>query len=200
MPLKQKRVKKQNQPDWMNDEIMKSIRSRDNLLKRARISNIPVDWAAYKHARCEVTNMTKHSKRKFIQESMDENQGNLKGIWKVLKSLSGNKNNAVTIKELKINDTIITEKGKIAEAMNDAFINVVSKITQSIQIDIEYDGEKVFNFVTQRIGTNEFEIPFITSTQVLAAMKDISINKSTGCDGLSARVLKLAAPVLAGPF
>ena len=82
MPLKQKRVKKRNQSDWMNDEIMKSIRSRDNLLKRARISNIPVDWAAYKHVRCKVTNMIKHSKRKFIQESMDENQGNPKGIWK----------------------------------------------------------------------------------------------------------------------
>ena len=76
----------------MNDKIMKSIRSRDNLLKRARISNIPVDWAACKHARCKVTDMIKHSKRKFIQESIDENQGNPKGIWKVLKSLSGNKN------------------------------------------------------------------------------------------------------------
>ena len=101
MPLKQKRVKNQNQPDWMNDEIIKSIKSRDNLLKRACISNIAVDWAANKHARCKVTNMIKHSKRKFIQQSMEENQGNPTGIWKVLKSSSGNKNNAVTIKELK---------------------------------------------------------------------------------------------------
>ena len=36
----------------------------------------------------------------------------------------------------------------ITEAMNNAFINIVSKITQSKQIDIEYDGEKLFNFVT----------------------------------------------------
>ena len=44
MPLNHKRVKKQNQPAWMSDEIMNSIRNRDNLLKKARKSNIPADW------------------------------------------------------------------------------------------------------------------------------------------------------------
>ena len=51
MPLNHKRVKKQNKPAWMSDEIMNSIRNRDNLLKKARKSNIPADWALYKHAR-----------------------------------------------------------------------------------------------------------------------------------------------------
>ena len=43
MPLNHKRVKKKNQPAWMSDEIMNSIRNRDNLLKKARKSNIPAD-------------------------------------------------------------------------------------------------------------------------------------------------------------
>ena len=41
---------------------------------------------------------------------------------------------------------IITVKAKIAEAINNAFINIVSKITQTKQIDMEYDRGKAFQF------------------------------------------------------
>lgn len=70
MPLNHKRVKKQNQPTWMSDEIMNSIQNRDNLLVKARKSNIPADWTIYKHARRKTTNLIKFSKRQFIQESI----------------------------------------------------------------------------------------------------------------------------------
>ncbi|CAB4017534.1 Hypothetical predicted protein, partial [Paramuricea clavata] len=200
MPLNHKRVKKQNQPAWMSDEIMNSIRNRDNLLKKARKSNIPADWALYKHARCKTTNMIKFSKRQFIQESIENNQGNPKGIWKVLKSLSGKKSNPITIDELKVNDAVVKDKAEIAEAMNDAFINIASRISQGNQNNAEFDGEKLVDFVKLKIGKDCFEIPPITSTQVLAALNSMSTNKSTGCDGLSARILKLAAPVLTQPF
>ncbi|CAB4039687.1 Hypothetical predicted protein [Paramuricea clavata] len=200
MPLNHKRVKKQNQPAWMSDEIMNSIRNRDNLLKKARKSNIPADWALYKHARCKTTNMIKFSKRQFIQESIENNQGNPKGIWKVLKSLSGKKNNPITIDELKVNDAVVKDKAEIAEAMNDAFINIASRISQGNQNNAEFDGEKLVDFVKLKIGKDCFEIPPITSTQVLAALNSMPTNKSTGCDGLSARILKLAAPVLSQPF
>ena len=200
MPLNHKRVKKQNQPAWMSDEIMNSIRNRDNVLKKARKSNILADWALYKHARCKTTNMIKFSKRQFIQESIENNQGNPKGIWKVLKSLSGKKNNPITIDELKVNDAVVKDKAEIVEAMNDAFINIASRISQGNQNNAEFDGEKLVDFVKPKIGKDCFEIPPITTTQVLAALNSMPTNKSTGCDGLSARVLKLAAPVLTQPF
>ena len=142
MPLNHKRVKKQKQPAWMSHEIMNSIRNRDNLLKIARKSNIPADWALYKHARCKTTNTITFSKRQFIQESIENNQGNPKGIWKVLKSLSGKKNNPITIDELKINDAVVKDNDEIDEAMNDAFINIAFRISQGNQNNAEFDGEK----------------------------------------------------------
>ena len=147
MPLNHKRVKKQNQPAWMNDEIINSIRNRDNLLKRARKSNIPADWALYKHARCKTTNMIQFSKRQFIQESIENSQGNPKGIWNILKLLSGKKNNPITIDELKINDAVVKDKAEIVEAMNDAFINIASRISQCNRNNAEFDGGKLVDFV-----------------------------------------------------
>lgn len=54
----------------------------------ARKSNSPDDWAKYKGTKCYVTNLIKKSKRRYVQESIDENKGNPKGIWKALKSLT----------------------------------------------------------------------------------------------------------------
>ena len=55
-----------NQPPWMNDEILKSIRERDNLLKRARRSNFSTDWSLYVRAKCNTSNLIKHAKRCFF--------------------------------------------------------------------------------------------------------------------------------------
>lgn len=54
----------------------------------ARKSNSPDDWAKYKGTKCYVTNLIKKSKRRYVQESINENKGNPKGIWKALKSLT----------------------------------------------------------------------------------------------------------------
>ena len=85
--------------------------------------------------------MIKFSKRQFIQESIENDQGNPKGIWKVPKSLSGRKNNPITIDELKINDAVVKDKAEIVEAMNDAFITIVSRISQGNQNNAKFDGK-----------------------------------------------------------
>ncbi len=86
--LKQKRVKKLKQPDWMNDRIVNAIKQRDNELKRARKTNNSDDWSKYKRTKCFVTNLIRKSKRVYFQESIENNKGNPKGIWKALKSLT----------------------------------------------------------------------------------------------------------------
>ena len=50
LPLKQKRVKRRNQPKWFNVNILKEISTRDNSLKKARKSNLERDWDQYKRA------------------------------------------------------------------------------------------------------------------------------------------------------
>ena len=61
--LKQKRVKKPKQPDWMNDRVVNAINQRDNELKRARKTNNSDDWSKYKRTKCFVTNLIRKAKR-----------------------------------------------------------------------------------------------------------------------------------------
>jgi len=54
--FKTKRVKKLNQPFWMTKEVLHSTKTRDKLLKKARISNLQEDWTRYTHAKVQTTN------------------------------------------------------------------------------------------------------------------------------------------------
>ena len=59
LPWKKRRVKRQNQLPWMNEEIMEWIRQRDNLLKIARRTNLSIDWSLYTRAKCKTSNSLK---------------------------------------------------------------------------------------------------------------------------------------------
>ena len=86
--------------------------------------------------------------------------------------------------------------------MNDAFINIASQITPDSQrvADIDFDDVALYEFVRSKSGNQSFEIPPITEAQMLDLIKKIPSSKAIGCDGLSAKVLKLAASVLVHPL
>ena len=46
-PFVEKRVKGKNCP-WLNQNVRKSMKERDKLLRKARKSKTPADWTAYK--------------------------------------------------------------------------------------------------------------------------------------------------------
>ena len=88
IPKKQKRVKKTKQLAWINEDIVSAIKKRDRELKIAFKTNCPNDWSKYKRMKCYVTNLVRKSKRMYFQQSIDDNKGNPKEIWKALKSLT----------------------------------------------------------------------------------------------------------------
>ena len=177
----------------MNDEIMELIRQRDNLLKTARRTNLSIYWSLYTRAKCKTSNLIKYAKRCFFQETIDKNKGNPKGIWRALKTLSGVKKDPISIRQLITENGAVTDKQEIAKNMNDAFINIASQITSDSQrvADLDFDDVALYEFVKSKSGNQSFEIPPITEAQMLDLIKKIPSSKAIGCDGLSAKVLKL---------
>jgi len=86
--------------------------------------------------------------------------------------------------------------------MNDAFINNAAQITPDSQrvADLDFDDVALYEFVKAKSGKQSFEIPPITEALMLDLIKKILSSMAIGCDGLSAKVLKLAASVLVHPF
>ena len=202
LPWKNRRAKRQNQPPWMDDEIMKLIRQRDNLLETARRTNLSIDWSLYTRAKCKTSHSIKYAKRCFFQDTIDKNKGNLKGIWRALKTLSRVKKHQISIRQLIMENGAVTHRQEIAENMNDVFINIASQITPDSQrvADLDFDDVALYEFVRSKSGNQSFEIPPITEAQMLDLIKKIPSSKAIGCDGLSVKVLKLVASVLVHPL
>ena len=186
----------------MNDEILKLIPERDGLLETAHCTNLSMDWSLQTFAKCKTSNLIKHAKRCFFQETIDKNKGNPRGIWKALKILSGLKKDQFTIRQLITEHGAISDKQEIAEYMNDTFINTASQIIPGSQYigDLDLDDVALHEFVKSKSGNHSFTIPPITEAQVLDLINKIPSSKAIGCDGLSVKVSKVATSVLTNPL
>ena len=202
IPSKQKRVKNIKQPAWINDVIVSAINKRDNELKKARKSNLQDDWLKYKGTKCFVTNLIKKSKRMYVQESIDENKGNPKGIWKALKSLTkSQKSNRIT--ELKRDDnTVETDAIAMSNMLNDFFVNFFQQSNVTAAQTNKFDTTKIEEYVSSKIGNliTQFNIPVITVEETKKQIDKLSPSKATGPDGISVKVLKPISPVFAEPL
>ena len=67
---KRKEWKKRNQPNWITTEINEAMKKRDKLLKKARISESPVDWATFKRAKNEVCKLIRSAKEQYFKNNL----------------------------------------------------------------------------------------------------------------------------------
>ena len=88
LPLKQKRIKRKVQPKWFNAEILKGIKARDKLLKKARKSQAEGHWNAFKQAKNGVTHLIKITKQSYFRDKFNENKNNSRKLWNLIKCLS----------------------------------------------------------------------------------------------------------------
>ena len=78
-PFKKHRIKQTtcNLP-WLESEILKLIRERDCLKKRAGKTGIETDWKTYKKIKNYVTNQLRLKKSKVIHDEIQKSKGAVK--------------------------------------------------------------------------------------------------------------------------
>ena len=84
---------------------------------------------------------------------------------------------------------------------NDYFVNIVSELGASFTTT-EEDTSKLESFVSSKLENyiTQFNIPNITVEDTLRLIENLPSGKATGPDDISARVLKLVAPVFCYPL
>jgi len=116
VPLKQHRVKRQNQPNWLTPEIIDVMKVRDRLKYLG-------DEAQYKSARNIVTNLIKVSKKKHYEKLIDNSKQNPTNVWKIFKEFGcgKGKNKSTNIFTIKTNDKSFDNSKDIANEFNHFF-------------------------------------------------------------------------------
>ena len=93
------------------------------------------------------------------------------------------------VRQLNENGELVTESRSIAEIFNSFFVSQTQRFLSSIKST--FCNESLLNSLKIKI---KFEIPHISPKRVLQMLNSMPAIKATGADGLSPKLLKIAAP------
>lgn len=189
VPIKEKRVSREKQPHWMTDDILKLMKQRDNLLKKARKRNDYSSWKSYRAARNSTVNKIKSAKRKYFLKTFKDNKGDPKTVWKLIKSLGGNVSQRQPI-SLSLGNKQTTDHSTMADLFNTHFTTVTNTKSSLRTADV-VDLTKVKESVSSKLCNEKFFIPPITDDKVMQYIQKIPSNKAVGIDGISIKLLKI---------
>ena len=92
----------------------------------------------------------------------------------------------------------ITDSHSIAAKFNEYFTSIAQLLDDTDTDSNDLNDDKLQEFVNNKVPCDtQFNIPFITTEQVLSFIRILDPSKATGLDGPGPRVIKLAANIIA---
>ena len=165
---------------WITEELHRLILEKRRLFKRARVSGTETAWKQFKLVRNKVRNLSKRAYSDFVTD-LFKKRDNQKTFWSFVKS---KRKSSQSTDSYFINGENISDPSRIAYEFNSLFASFFSGST---------DQDRVTSPTLEFPPLERFSI---TSTQVSSEIRNLSAHKAYGPDGISAHMLKLAAPAI----
>ena len=182
IPLKKKRVKHTNIPNWLTSEIQCAMRVRDRLKKNKQFDE-------YKRERNKVTKLVIKAKKAYF-EKLVSNENNISQVWKALNVLS---NKSQRNKSHSHNFS--------SENLNTHFISAIQELKNSSHFPSTLGNTqpqgKLTEFCRTRLrASDSFSIPLLSTHEVGRLMMDLSNKKTLDVNHLNAKIIKLSLPYI----
>ena len=140
--------------------------------------------------------MIDSAKNETYQMKIEEGKNDPRSVWKLFQQFGTNKKGSSNDSsfEIKVNDNIISNDQNIANAFNDFFVNIPSKLKEPIKPS---EFELFQNYVKSKVNDNtNFSIPLVKCSFVSNYLSSRDVAKSTGLDSIGPRLLKIAPNAL----
>ena len=163
---------------WLNKNIKTKMKRRKQQYDKAKLSQAPEDWAAYRSIKNEITADINYSHTNY-QNQLFNSKGHVsKRFWKYVKSL---RKDRVGVSPLKIDGKDIINGAEKADMLNNQFYSV-------------FTNEDLTNFppTYSEPFTSMPNISF-TTDGILNLLQNLDVNKSSGPDEIPAIILKNCA-------
>lgn len=185
---KEQRLKKKT---WITSGILKSIKTKNRMLKTHYQSNNTKKIEIYKKYNNHLTRLKKASKQLTYQQHIN-NANSSAQTWKIIKKIANNAKSPQQIKQITVNGQILTEPKEIAQSLNQHFTTIgeslASRITHTNASFKDYlKGSIVNSFYLS--PTNDFEIK-----KYINILKQ---NKAEGPHHLPIHFFKLSTDIIA---
>ena len=198
IPLK-KRKSTHHPAPYMNQELRHAIFKKKMLFNKYNKIRSRDNWDKYRTQRNLVNKINRKSIREyFIERCVGGPKQNF--FWPTIKPFITNKgsyfeNNII----LTDDDRIINDQNEVAETFNDFFVNVAKDIGKdSCAVNQEHPSVKVIS--EHKYSENKLKFESIDISFVEKQIDKMNINKATGKDGISVKILKIAKPIFSKPI
>ena len=122
-PIVSKRIRGRPCP-WLTEELSAELNKKDQLFRKAKKSQNPLDWNVYKIQRNKANNLLRKTKSKYHQTALNENINKPDKFWKTVKTLYPNKNQSPNSSPIDLN----TEKISTVNKFNTFFTNIATNL------------------------------------------------------------------------
>ncbi|CAB4007916.1 Hypothetical predicted protein [Paramuricea clavata] len=177
-----------------DQEIPNTTKTKEKLSLQQK--GFEEDWRLYKSSRNVANTALRSAKRDYYANKFTNNKQNPKYAWRTINDILGRNRKQTTINEIKLPGKTVTSTDELVDIFNDHFSNIGPKLAESIPNDSDVSFR---DFITQQKSKtkNSFSFRPVSVTLVYTLLVNLSTTKATGMDKISAKILQVAAPVIA---
>ncbi len=198
-PLMTVRLKVRSEP-WVNEEILRTIKQRNDTLSEFRKSKDEQVFKTFKTLRNEVNRLIKKAKAEFFNEKISEHRSKPRQLWKCLKQTGYSSRLKTKVKNIKldIGGSLITENVSVANSLNHFFVTIANKLVQKLPRQTDSYGEKhVQNFYRGKgVQADAFVFSAVSEDTVFKKFKAMQPAKAMGQDEIPVRFLQDVAEAI----
>ena len=178
-PMRTRRVKQAVMPPWITPEVIKATDLKKKLKKEKKTDEFKVQ-------RNIVKKLVRNAKRSYCN-SIITNSNDTRAIWKALSVITSNGGKVSNTMPAHIN----------AESLNKHFLSVSESLITNSNSDNYECPPLLRNFCDSRTSEQDpFRIPLLAVHEVGKFISSMKNKKSSGSDGISPKVLKMALPYI----
>ena len=189
-----KRSNRFRREPWMTPDILADIRRRDRL---SQLKNRRED---YKKLRNEIVGKIRKAEKAYLQTKIEENMGDIKQHWNVIKRVTNKTNNKEEITTAFYYKGSLTEDPQAnADNMNEYLANIGKETNESVGTP----NKNASSYMKQHSARNQYELLFqdITPADIVEACKKFTPKTSCDMSGMQQNIILsdigILAPVLA---
>ena len=181
---------------WLNSNIKRLMQNRDHHNKQSVKHGSRYHWRLYQTFRNRVNTEIRKNKSSYFREKIAEcNINDPKITWKLINSPMGRIKKSNYIKEIKINDQVLSKNDEISEAFSEYFINIEPRLASDYDVtSLSSNNVNTYLKLPDSISPS-FHFTHIPLENVLSTLRYLKVSKST--DKIPAKMLWIAADVIA---
>ena len=178
---------------WMTNGILVSINVKNKLYTTYLHERTSESQQRFKRYRNVLIDAIREAKKNYYQKSLTKCKGDGKETWKILKEITGKRKVTSPPTAMNLNGTLVTDEAKVANILNDFFINVGPSINASV-VSNDTDPLSFLTATEKSIFLTPTDIPEVSS--IIEGLG----KTAPGVDGLTGHILKLLASVIVRPL